>query len=80
MKTKLDFFKMKEQNEPIVMLTAYDYPAAKQAEKAEVDMILVGDSLGMVVLGLIERAQKWRKQMYEEKKEAWREPGDYTEH
>lgn len=43
---------MKEQNEPIVMLTAYDYPAAKQAEKAEVDMILVGDSLGMVVLGL----------------------------
>lgn len=33
----------------------------------------------MVVLGLIERAQKWRKQMYEEKKEAWREPGDYTE-
>ncbi|EMI12046.1 3-methyl-2-oxobutanoate hydroxymethyltransferase [Bacillus stratosphericus LAMA 585] len=52
MKTKLDFFKMKEQNEPIVMLTAYDYPAAKQAEKAEVDMILVGDSLGMVVLGL----------------------------
>lgn len=34
----------------------------------------------MVVLGLIERAQKWRKQMYEEKKEAWREPGDYTEH
>lgn len=43
---------MKEQNEPIVMLTAYDYPSAKQAEKAEVDMILVGDSLGMVVLGL----------------------------
>jgi 3-methyl-2-oxobutanoate hydroxymethyltransferase len=33
------------------MLTAYDYPAAKQAENAEVDMILVGDSLGMVVLG-----------------------------
>ncbi|TYR79932.1 3-methyl-2-oxobutanoate hydroxymethyltransferase [Priestia megaterium] len=51
MKTKLDFFKMKEQNEPIVMLTAYDYPSAKYAEQAEVDMILVGDSLGMVVLG-----------------------------
>ena len=34
----------------------------------------------MVVLGLIKRAQKWRKQMYEEKKEAWRGPGDYTEH
>ncbi|EUJ31102.1 3-methyl-2-oxobutanoate hydroxymethyltransferase [Listeria cornellensis FSL F6-0969] len=33
------------------MLTAYDYPSAKNAEKAGVDMILVGDSLGMVVLG-----------------------------
>ena len=33
------------------MLTAYDYPAAKFAEEASVDMILVGDSLGMVVLG-----------------------------
>lgn len=52
MKTKLDFIKMKESEEPIVMLTAYDYPAAKLAEQAGVDMILVGDSLGMVVLGL----------------------------
>lgn len=42
---------MKEQNEPIAMVTAYDYPSAKFAEEAEVDMILVGDSLGMVVLG-----------------------------
>lgn len=31
MKTKLDFLKMKENEEPIVMLTAYDYPAAKLA-------------------------------------------------
>ncbi|EIJ78655.1 3-methyl-2-oxobutanoate hydroxymethyltransferase [Bacillus methanolicus PB1] len=51
MKQTTDFIKMKNANEKIVMLTAYDYPSAKQAEKAEVDMILVGDSLGMVVLG-----------------------------
>lgn len=51
MKQTTDFLKMKKENEKIVMLTAYDYPAAKQAEAAGVDVILVGDSLGMVVLG-----------------------------
>ncbi|MDF2037159.1 3-methyl-2-oxobutanoate hydroxymethyltransferase [Bacillus sp. CMF12] len=51
MKQTTDFLKMKENEEKIVMLTAYDFPAAKQAEMANVDMILVGDSLGMVVLG-----------------------------
>ncbi|MCP8616676.1 3-methyl-2-oxobutanoate hydroxymethyltransferase [Salirhabdus salicampi] len=51
MKTRLSFNKMKKSNEKIVMLTAYDFPSAKQAEAAGVDMILVGDSLGMVVLG-----------------------------
>lgn len=50
-KTKIDFLNMKKTNEPIVMLTAYDYPSAKLAEAVGVDMILVGDSLGMVVLG-----------------------------
>lgn len=51
MKTTMDFRKMKQQNEKIVMLTAYDYPAARAAENAGVDVLLVGDSLGMVVLG-----------------------------
>ncbi|MBO9128219.1 3-methyl-2-oxobutanoate hydroxymethyltransferase [Bacillus sp. 165] len=51
MKTTTDFLNMKKQGEAIVMVTAYDYPSAKLAEQAKVDMILVGDSLGMVVLG-----------------------------
>lgn len=51
MKTTADFLKMKATGEKIVMLTAYDYPSATFAEQAGVDMILVGDSLGMVVLG-----------------------------
>ncbi|MCQ6277893.1 3-methyl-2-oxobutanoate hydroxymethyltransferase [Bacillus sp. EB600] len=51
MKQTTDFIKMKQNNEKIVMLTAYDYPAAKLAEEGKVDVILVGDSLGMVVLG-----------------------------
>lgn len=51
MRSTTDFLKMKQAGEKIAMLTAYDYPQAKLAEEAGVDMILVGDSLGMVVLG-----------------------------
>lgn len=51
MKTIKELLTMKEQNEKISMITAYDYPSAKQAEQADIDTILVGDSLGMVVLG-----------------------------
>jgi 3-methyl-2-oxobutanoate hydroxymethyltransferase len=42
---------MKAVGEPIAMVTAYDYPSAKVAEEAGVDMVLVGDSAAMVVLG-----------------------------
>ncbi len=49
--TVLDFFKMKEQKEPITMVTAYDYSTAVLVESAGIDMILVGDSLGNVMLG-----------------------------
>lgn len=51
MKSTKDFLKMKSEGKKIVMITAYDYPSAKQVEQAEADMILVGDSLGNVVLG-----------------------------
>jgi len=46
-----DVLAMKGQPEKIVMVTAYDYPTARAVEAAGLDMILVGDSLGMVVLG-----------------------------
>lgn len=51
MNSILDFEKMMHQKEKITMVTAYDYPSAKLAEEAGIDMILVGDSLGMVMLG-----------------------------
>ena len=42
---------MKEAGEPIVMVTAYDYPSARIAEEAGADIVLVGDTAAMVVLG-----------------------------
>jgi 3-methyl-2-oxobutanoate hydroxymethyltransferase len=46
-----DIQKMKDEHEPIVMLTAYDATSARVAEAADVPLILVGDTLGMVVQG-----------------------------
>jgi 3-methyl-2-oxobutanoate hydroxymethyltransferase len=46
-----DIKEIKARGEKVVMITAYDYPSARLAEAAGVDMLLVGDSLGMVVLG-----------------------------
>jgi 3-methyl-2-oxobutanoate hydroxymethyltransferase len=43
--------KRRDGGDPLVMVTAYDAPGARQAHAAGVDMILVGDSLAMVVLG-----------------------------
>ena len=50
-KNILDFQKMKKSGEKLTWLTSYDYPTAMFAEKAGIDMILVGDSMGMCVYG-----------------------------
>ena len=50
-KSIIDFRRMAAEGEKIVYLTGYDYLTAKYEERAGVDMILVGDSLGMVTLG-----------------------------
>jgi 3-methyl-2-oxobutanoate hydroxymethyltransferase len=43
---------MYKKNEPIAMLTAHDFPSAFVADSAGMDMVLVGDSLAMVALGM----------------------------
>lgn len=50
-KSILDLIKMKKAGEKVAWITAYDFPTAMFAEKAGMDMILVGDSLGMCTLG-----------------------------
>ena len=49
--TILDLYAMKERGEKISWITAYDYPTAQFAEAAGMEMLLVGDSLGMCVYG-----------------------------
>ena len=50
-KSVFDFYEMKKNGEKVSWLTAYDYPTANFAETAGLDMLLVGDSLGMCVYG-----------------------------
>jgi len=50
-KSVLDFIRMKKEGEMVAWVTAYDFPMALFAEQAEMDMVLVGDSMGMVLLG-----------------------------
>jgi len=47
-----DIKQAKKEHRKIVMVTAYDYPFGLMADEAGVDIVLVGDSLGMVVMGL----------------------------
>ena len=49
--TRLDLQKMKDSGQPAVWVTSYDYWTAQFAEQAGMDMILVGDSLGMCIYG-----------------------------
>jgi 3-methyl-2-oxobutanoate hydroxymethyltransferase len=49
--TIADLRSKKAQDKKITMITAYDYPTAQMVDKAGIDTILVGDSVGMVVLG-----------------------------
>ncbi|THB78712.1 MAG: 3-methyl-2-oxobutanoate hydroxymethyltransferase [Desulfobacteraceae bacterium] len=49
--TRFDFQNMKEAGEKVTWITAYDYSTAMFAEKAGMDMLLVGDSLGMCIYG-----------------------------
>lgn len=49
--------KMHKQGNPITVITAHDFPSAHVADAAEVDVLLVGDSLAMVALGMTDTSE-----------------------
>ena len=63
MKTVKDIVAQKSKQERITMLTAYDYPIASFLDEAGIDIILVGDSLANVVLGLESTTEVGMKEM-----------------
>ena len=63
MKTVKDILAQKSKHERITMLTAYDYPIASFLDEAGIDIILVGDSLANVVLGLESTTDVGMKEM-----------------
>jgi 3-methyl-2-oxobutanoate hydroxymethyltransferase len=48
---------MYKKSEPITMMTAHDFPSAHVADAAGMDIILVGDSLAMVALGMLDTSE-----------------------
>jgi 3-methyl-2-oxobutanoate hydroxymethyltransferase len=58
-----DFRERKRRGERITALTAYDYPTARLLDESGIDVILVGDSLGMVVLGYEDTTQVTLEEM-----------------
>jgi 3-methyl-2-oxobutanoate hydroxymethyltransferase len=58
-----DFREMKRRGERITALTAYDYPTARLLDESDIDIILVGDSVGMVVLGYEDTTQVTLEEM-----------------
>lgn len=58
-----DLKNKKKNHEKITMLTAYDYPTAQLVDKAGIDIVLIGDSLANVVLGLEKTAEVGMSEM-----------------